>query len=369
MRKYNAANERIKHHYRGFLKEAHRKSEKSVDAFDDAVARFEVYTRYRDFKLFHVRQAVGFKRHLATQTNRRTGTGLSHATCHAILGHLKRFFVWLAGQPGFRSRISYSDADYFNLSEKESRIATARRDAASPTLEEIRSVIKTMPHRTEIERRDRAVVAFTLLTGSRDGAIASLKLKHVDLSADRVDHDAREVQTKNSKTFATFFFPVGEDIRRILEEWVSYQRDERRASPDDPLFPATNTTLDQDGQYCANGLKPEHWRTSTPIRRIFKTACAAAGLAYFNPHSVRKTLVALGQNRCHTPEDFKAWSQNLGHEQVMTTFSSYGAVRATRQAEIMRELARPTRVALSGDADVRELMRRLTDQLSRDANL
>jgi hypothetical protein len=31
-------------------------------------------------------------------------------------------FIWLAGQPGFKSRISYSDAEYFNLSAKETRM-------------------------------------------------------------------------------------------------------------------------------------------------------------------------------------------------------------------------------------------------------
>ena len=67
--------------------------------------------------------------------------------------------------------------------------------------------IITMPADTEIEKRNRALVAFTLLTGARDSAIASMKLKHVDLNAGCVNQDAREVQTKFSKTFSTFFFP------------------------------------------------------------------------------------------------------------------------------------------------------------------
>ena len=37
-------------------------------------------------------------------------------------------------------------------------------------------------------------------------------------------------------------------------------------------------------------------------------------------------------------EEFKAWSQNLGHGQVLTTFSSYGMVAHHRQAELMRGL-------------------------------
>jgi integrase/recombinase XerD len=60
------------------------------------------------------------------------------------------------------------------------------------------------------------------------------------------------------------------------------------------------------------------------MRTIFKDAFKTANLPYFNPHSFRKTLVRLGQTLCQSPEEFKAWSQNLSHEEVLTTFYSYG---------------------------------------------
>src|ERR1700677_1148554 len=81
-----------------------------------------------------------------------------------------------------------------------------------------------------------------------------------------------------------------------------------------------------------NGDAPTmHWSNATPIRAIFRQAFEGAGLIYFNPHSIRKALTRLGEQSCQTPEQFKAWSQNLGHERVLTTFTSYGAVRADRQ--------------------------------------
>ncbi len=77
------------------------------------------------------------------------------------------------------------------------------------------------------------------------------------------------------------------------------------------------------------------------VRSIFRDAFASAGLPYFNLHSFRNTLVRLGQAVCQTPEEFKAWSQNLGHEKVLTTFRSYGQVESLRQGEIIRGLATP----------------------------
>jgi len=350
MRKHNPVNERIKRKYFFFLKEAKRHSETTVDAAAKALNRFEVYTRYRNFKAFHFEQAIAFKKHLAEQKGQKSGEKLSKATLHATLTQLRRFFQWLAWQPGYKSRVQYADGEYFNLSDKNTRIATAKRQQKVPTLEQIKHVINKMPAGTEIERRNRALVAFTLVTGARDRAIASLKLKHVDVIAGCVNQDAREVNTKFSKTFSTFFFPVGEEVRMIVSEGVSYLRDEKLWGNDDPLFPATRISLGATRQFEAAGLARKHWSTATPIRTIFREAFANASLPYFNPHSFRNILVQLGQEVCKTPEQFKAWSQNLGHERVLTTFLSYGEVACQRQGEIIRDLATPQSAAAT-DAD------------------
>ncbi len=147
-----------------------------------------------------------------------------------------------------------------------------------------------------------------------------MKLKHVDLKEGCVQQDAREVKTKFSKTFTTYFFPVGEEIREIVAEWVRYLREEKLWGNDDPLFPATRIVLGTNQQFAAAGLERKHWSTAEPIRKVFRDAFERAGLPYFNPHSFRNTLARLGEEVCKSPEEFKAWSQNLGHEKVLTTF-------------------------------------------------
>lgn len=77
-------------------------------------------------------------------------------------------------------------------------------------------------------------MAFALLTGARDSALASMKLKHVDLTAGSVFQDAREVDTK-----FTYFVPVGGETRQIVDAWVTYLRREKLWGNDDPLFPST----------------------------------------------------------------------------------------------------------------------------------
>ncbi len=358
MRTHHPDNERIKRRYFVMLKEAKGQSEDSVDAVAKAVARFEADTQYRDFKAFHFEQAVAFKRRLADRDSQVTGEKLSKATQYATLAHLKRFFQWLALEPRYRSKLRYSDAEYFSFSDKDSRVAKARRTRAVPTLEQVKHALALMPTASVIERRNRALLAFALLTGARDGALASMKLKHVDLAAGSVFQDARDVKTKFSKTFTTFFFPVGAEVRQIVDEWVVYLRRELLWGHDDPLFPATRVELGTLLQFEAVGVERKAWSSASPIRAIFKAAFEAAGLPYYNPHSLRSTLVLLGQAVCQTPEDFKAWSQNLGHEGVLTTFYSYGTVAPRRQSEIIHALANPASRATSSADELATILLR-----------
>lgn len=338
MTTHNPDNERIKRQYFAYLKEAKRHSETTVDAVAMALSRFEADTRHRSFKYFHVQQAIAFKEHMANRESQVTGGKMSKATLHSTFAHLKRFFQWLAGQPGYKSRIRYSDAEYFNLSDKDSRVATASHQKPFPTLEQVKRVIELMPYTSDIEKRNRALVAFIILTGARDSAVASIRLKHIDLLSGSVHQDAREVRTKFSKTFTTYFFPIGDEVRQIFFDWMTYLRDTKLWGNDDPLFPATHMALGASLKFEAAGVSRAPWKSAAPIREIFREAFRAAGLPYFNPHSFRKTLVQLGERVCKNAEDFKAWSQNLGHEGVLTTFYSYGEVRTERQAEIIRGL-------------------------------
>jgi len=89
------------------------------------------------------------------------------------------------------------------------------------------------------------------------------------------------------------------------------------------------------------GIDRKAWASASPIRAIFKQAIGVAGLLYFHRHRFRSTLVQLSYTPCQTPEEVKAWSQNLGHEGVLTTFCSYGTVAPGRQGEIIKNLSMP----------------------------
>ena len=173
-----------------------------------------------------------------------------------------------------------------------------------------------------------------------------------------VKHDAREVKTKFSKTFTTYFFPIDSDAHRIFAEWVQYLRDDKRWGNDDPLFPATRVVLGKTGEFSVDGIDNKHWSNATPIRKIFREAFEGANLPYFTPHSFRHTLACFGEGLCNTAEEFKAWSQNHGHEGVLTTFFSYGEAGEHRQGEIIQSLNTKKSVDLLNVDDIAEAVAR-----------
>jgi integrase len=361
MAKNHSENARKKYEYLRFLKEARGRDEKTLDRVAASLARFEETTGRKDFKRFHREQAVAFKRKLADRQSLKTGGKLSKATMLATLRDLKDFFEWLSREPGYRSSITYSDADYFNLSDKDVAIARARREKQVPTLQQVDRVLEAMPATTALERRDRALIAFAAITGARVNALASLRLDHINIEEGFIDQDARTVRTKFGKTFRTYLMPVSNLGLSIAREWVKELREDHLWAGSDPLFPATQIGIDAQGGFAPKGLSRTCWASTGPIRDIFRKGFERIGLPYYNPHSFRDMIVRHVMTLGLTPEEMKAWSQNLGHNDVLTTFTSYGQVPAARQGELIRAITERSE-GIASDPDVLALIRKIKEK-------
>jgi integrase len=322
-------NERIKLDYFEYLKQADGKSEQTIRQIEKAILRFEEFTGFADFKSFDQKQAMDFK-------DRMSSRDLAAATILSTINALKRFLGWLALQPGYKSKIKVTNIDYLNLSEKDMRAANAPADKKYPTLEMIRKTVAGMPDGTPIEKRDRALVAFTAITGVRDGALISLKLRHFDQGRNLVLQDPREVATKFSKRIDTFLFPLDEGLEDIVLNWVKFLKEDQLFADHDPLFPKPVVEHDENKCFMVTGLSRDHWASASPVRSIFKDAFQGSGLPTFGPHSFRNMIVSEMYRRKLAIPEAKAWSQNLGHEGAMTTLTSYGKLSLEEQGELVR---------------------------------
>jgi integrase/recombinase XerD len=333
MPEYHPLNEVVKKQYEDALLHGKCRDPKTVKAVWNSINTFENFTGHSDFKAFDADQAKAFKSWLEKQTN-KDGELLSLSTVRSTLNNVREFFEWLAIHPNYIRKIDGRAIQYLRLSDNANRAARASREKAPPTLDDIEKALKAMPHKTDIEKRNRAIFAFMVITCVRDDALVSLKRKHVDAKEKTVWQDPKLVRTKGRKGILTRLvgavMPLAEGI---VLDWLTYADEVLKLKPNDPLFPKTLVKPSAENMsFKAQGLSKEPWANAQPVREIFKAAFKAVDLPYYNPHLFRKTICKWGLKNL-TPYEFKALSQNIGHEHAMTTYNSYAKLGEDEQLE------------------------------------
>ena len=246
------------------------------------------------------------------------------------------FFFWLAGQSGYKSRISYPDTEYFNNSLKNARIAHTHRPMQYPTLKQCSRAFEAMPDKTQLQMRDKAVFALFVLAGPRVKAASTLRLRHVNVDDNFIYQDARQVDTKGAKTIRTEFYPVDLVYYEYFKKWVSYLYDVLLFGPEDPLFPKPLKA--NFGKI--EGVSRQPYATSSRLYQIVKTSFRNVQMHGYTPHNFRRTHGELSNEFCKTPEQIKAWRLNYGHENTTTFIDSYVPMGEARQIEILQEMRR-----------------------------
>lgn len=329
MSNQNAQNVIIKRRYFEYLKHADGKADTTIKSIKASIRRFEKYTKHKNFKTFDRKQAIGFKEYTEAQ--------VSVATLLTIVNHLKRFFRWLAHQSGYKRAIRLDDVAYLNLSDRDKRAATSPTDKEFPSLAMVREVVAKMPNETAIDKRNRALLAFTALTFIRIAALASLKIKHLDTKDMLIRQNPREVATKGRKAINSHVLPFCDEFEDIIGEWVDYLTKVLLFAPTDPLFPKTAIIHDENAGFAPQGLLREHWESTSPIRKIFKNAFERANMPVYTPHRFRDMMEAELTALNPSFAEYKAVSQSYGHKSVMTTLTSYGTLSVREQGRYIRQ--------------------------------
>ncbi len=228
----------------------------------------------------------------------RNGVGdekLSVSYQYHTLRKLKAFFRWLAEQDAYKQSIKVTDIDFLNLGKKESRQARQSGRRKIPTIEQVQTVIEFIEPVTEVDRRDRALISFSLLTGARISAIVSLPIGAFDRDDLVVNQDpSLGVKTKYAKRITTALFPLKYDKpREYFLGWYDYLVNEKGFGATDPIFPSTKIEQGEENvsYYSSGEVKKEFWEKSSSARKIFEKRFNAAGVPYFHPHTFRHLVV------------------------------------------------------------------------------
>lgn len=340
MSKIRYQNEKMKRKYFDWVEGAMGYSEKTIKKKESALWRYDEFTKYEDYKKFNAETAKGFKKWIDTKKNERTGKTLAKSTQYHILKHVNHFFSWLSTQSGYKSKVNLDDVAYLRLSKKDTKIATASKMPKYPTLSYIKKLC-SFEVNNEIDQRDRALIAFTALSGMRDLAIVTLPIGCFDTETLQIEQDpTKGVKTKYSKTIYTTLFNFDDELKQYIIDWYFYLRDDKLFDDSKPFFPATNIELKSENQhsFIANGVSSEFWADAGSMRKIFKARMEDAKLEYYSPHKFRHFAISQANKYAVGAEQMKAISQNVGHERLTTTFYGYGAVDNYRVADIISDM-------------------------------
>ena len=108
--------------------------------------------------------------------------------------------------------------------------------------------------------------------------------------------------------------------------------------PTDALFPKTKVACVKGKGFANVGLDRKGYKGSSKLNQIIRNAFSVVQMPEYTPNSFRKTLMKYGDQICPSMEKLKAWTMNLGHENLNTSINSYLPVPETRQLEISQEM-------------------------------
>jgi len=199
------------------------------------------------------------------------------------------------------------------------------------TFDQIIGTIRQMPNVTDKERRDRAIISLQALCTLRINELRTIKLRSLieENGSYFVYVSPKHMSVKFSKTRYVHFIPLPPDIVANVIDW----RDHLIAlgfKDTDPLFPKIDSRFGKSN-LLEQKMQVAEIRSDSAIREVFRNAFGSAGYPYIKPHNFRKTLTRYAEHQ--SPAFLNAVRQNLGHDSIDTTLSSYGQMSVADQGK------------------------------------
>ncbi len=197
-------NDRIIHHW---LTYAGRYDVKTIDRHLSAIRYCEEILAGKPFSKLTRDDVAKVRNDLKRRASAGVSDCLSSSSIRHIVSHLSAFFTWLLKQDGYKT-LPQDLQGYLNLPQAVLASATPVGRKDYPTLSEAEQLLGTMPSRSLVDQRARAIFALAFLGALRADTLISLRLKHVDISRRLILQDGGTVRAKAGKSIHILWFPI-----------------------------------------------------------------------------------------------------------------------------------------------------------------
>lgn len=359
-------NAKIKQSYIIYLREAIGLSIKTVHIKERIIAEFERFIKGRDFAIFNNAIAKRYKEYL--NNYERSGKHLTKKTVLNKLTTIRDFYKWLIDQTGYKRRIHKSHIDFLKLDlGTMNSIRTSQQYQKIPDLEYVTKLANSIEINNDVDLRDKALLAFALLSGLRADSMTSVKIEDFDVEKLTVTlNPLKGSKTKFSKAFVVRLLVFDEKLLTPIIKWYSYLIKSKKYGPLDPLFPMTDMkNLPGTNTLSSFNVKPEFWKLPGSINKIFKDRSEKAGLPYYQPHLFRGLHSTLALGMARGTRELIAISRNLGHDSIKTTIGFYDYMDINTQLMILSKIDFNKRNIESTEDEISE-MKEMMKEMMKD---
>ena len=323
----NPVNEEIKQNYRFYLK--HQRDFKlNNDSIKDKMSKIDKYDEffnYADFMSFDTNKGVKYYDYLIERFEQNQ---IEMTTVLSYLMTIKEFLYWYFINHKCKARKKLLES-LVTLEPKDEhrRLAQRLEYVEYPTHEEFEQII-SFPEETILDKRDKAILTFLYLSGARVGAVATATIKSFDEKRRIFFQDPLEgIKTKRSKHIISILLKFDKKYYECIRSWINFLKVECGFRGIDPLFPVVKDVV-----------KKNFMNGEGDYRKMIAKRCRDVSLPEYHPHAFRHAHIYKALSYVRNGWQFRALSQNVGHESMMTILEKYAKMRPDEYMRILREM-------------------------------
>jgi integrase len=325
-------NDRIIH---AWLTYAGRYDVKTIDRHLSAIRYCEGILAGKLFSKLTRDDVAKVRDDLKRRANVSAPDNLSASSIKHVVSHLIAFFDWLLKQDGFKS-LPQDLQGYLKLPQAVLASAAQVRQKEYPSLEEAEVLLDSMPSRSLVDQRAKAIFSLAFLGALRADTLVSLRIKHVDITRRLILQDASTVRAKAGKSIDIKWFPIAKSFEVTVIEWIETLK-RLGFTGEDALFPEKKELKLRPTAHSGNFRPVPIMTTKHAVTDAFAIACHQNEVK-FTPHSAKHSVGAERDLRPLTHEERKAWSENMGHENEQITERHYGKLSDERRFEVLEHV-------------------------------
>ena len=310
-------------------------SDKTIDKHLAAIRFFENSLEGKPFAKLTTDDFAAVRDELKRRATAQAADSMSASTIKHIVSHLISFFDWLLKQDGYR-RLPKDFAGYLKLPKAVVARSAQVRRKEFPSLSEAEELLISMPSKSLVDLRARALFALAFLGALRADTLVSLRIMHFDMKRRLILQDAGVVRAKAGKSLNVFWFPIPVTFETAVMDWVD-RLQWLGFSEEDALFPDTKYLKHRPSLSGRKAAPVPVMTTTHAVTDAFKVACRGTETKY-TPHAAKHTIGAERDIRPLTHEERKAWSLNMGHQSEQTTELYYGTMKDDRRFEVLESI-------------------------------